>query len=142
MASFVEAPELEVVVCHAPSGAPIGAICVAGVDTVNRKAELSAGFLRGRGTRAVWEAIHFTLDYCFERIGLRKLVMYALAGNRQAIAILERAGAHPEGVLRAELALPGGEYADLLRYALFSDADWPRLKSELVRIAPLATRTE
>lgn len=117
-------------------------MCLAGIDTVNGKAEFSAGFLRGRGTRAIWEAIHFALHYSFQSLRLRKLVLHTLADNHQALAILERIGAHPEGIFRAELVLPGGRYADLRRYALFRDSDWLRLKTALARLAPLAETLE
>ena len=111
---------------------------LAGIDRVNGKAEFSVGFLRGRGTRAIWEAIHFALHYSFESLGLRKLVFHTLADNHRALAMLERIGAHPEGIFRDELALPAGGYADLRRYALFRDSDWSRIGSLLVRLAPLA----
>lgn len=142
LAAFAEPPEVEVVVCHRASGAPIGAMYLAGIDTVNGKAEFSVGFLRGRGTRAIWEAIHFALRHSFETLGLRKLVLHALADNHQALALLERYGAHPEGIFRAELAMPGGGYADLRRYAVFREGDWPRLSAALARLAPLADRAE
>jgi RimJ/RimL family protein N-acetyltransferase len=125
------------VVLHRATGAPIGAMYLAGIDTVNGKAEFSAGFQRGRGTRAIWEAIHFGLRHAFETLALRKLVFHCLADNLPALAILERAGAHPEGLFRAELSLSLGGYADLRRYALFGDSDWPRLKAVLDRITPL-----
>ena len=137
LASFAEPPEVEVIVLNRATGAPIGAMCWAGIDTANGKAEFSLGFRRGRGTRATWEAIHLALRQTFETVRLRKLVFHCLADNRQAIALLERAGAHPEGLFRAELAMPAGGYADLRRFALFRDDDWPRLKAVLERVAPL-----
>ena len=139
LATFAEPPELEAIVCHGPTGFPIGAICLSGIDRSNGRAELSAGFQRGRGTRAVWEAIHFALHYSFDTLELRKLVLYTLADNAPARTVLDRAGAHPEGVFRAELVRPDGGYADLCRYALFRDSDWPRLHADLQRVAPLAT---
>src|SRR3990170_4575601 len=96
LAAFAEPPEIEVIVCHGPSGVPIGVMNLAGIDTVNGKAEFSVCFLRGRGTRAIWEAIHFALRHSFETLGLRKLVLHTLADNRQALALLERFGAHSE----------------------------------------------
>ena len=121
---------------------PIGAMYLAGIDRVNGKAEFSVCFLRGRGTRAIWEAIHFALHYSFESLGLRKLVLHTLADNHQALALLEHSGAHPEGIFRAELVLPGGGYADVRRYALFRDTDWFRLKAALARLAPLVENLE
>jgi RimJ/RimL family protein N-acetyltransferase len=138
LAAFAEPPEVEVVVCHGPSGVPIGVMNLAGIDTVNGKAEFSVCFLRGRGTRAIWEAIHFALRYSFETLELRKLVLHTLGDNRQALAMLERFGARPEGILRAELAMPDGSYADLQRYAVFREGDWPRIAAALVNLAPLA----
>lgn len=142
LARFAERPEVEVVVCHRPSGLPIGAMCLAGIDRVNGKAEFSVGFLRGRGTRAIFEAIHFAMRYSFETLGLRKLVLHALADNRQALMLLERSGARLEGILHAELVLPAGGHADVRRYALLRDDDWFRLKIVLTRLAPLASSTE
>jgi len=142
IAAYAEPPEVEVVVCHGASGVPIGAMYLAGIDALNGKAEFSACFLRGRGTRAVWEAMHFALHYAFETLGLRKLVLYTLADNRQALALLNRFGAHPEGTFSAELALPAGGYADLRRFAVFRDGDWPRIAQALARLAPLAQGTE
>jgi len=116
-------------------------MCLAGIDSVNGKAEFSVGFLRGRGTRAIWEGMHFALNYAFESLNLRKLILHTLADNCQAHAVLARLGAHPEGILEAELVLPGGAHADLQRYALFRDRDWPGLKARLARIAPLKDPT-
>lgn len=142
IAAFAEPPEVEVVVCHGPSGVPIGVMNLAGIDTVNGKAEFSVCFLRGRGTRAIWEAIHFALRYCFETLGLRKLVLHTLADNHQALALLDRLGAHPEGIFRAELAMPDGGYADLRRHAVFRDGDWPRIAEVLAKLAPLVEGIE
>lgn len=142
IAAFAEPPEVEVVVCHGPSGVPIGVMYLAGIDTVNGKAEFSVCFLRGRGTRAIWEAIHFALRYCFETLGLRKLILHTLADNHQALALLDRFGAHPEGVFRAELAMPDGGYADLRRYAVYRDGDWPRIAEVLAKLAPLVESIE
>ena len=137
LTGYAEPPEIEVVVCHGPSGAPIGAMYLAGIDSVNGKAEFSAGFLRGRGTRAIWEAIHFGLHHAFESLELRKLLFHILADNYPAVALLERLGARREGEFRAELAMPGGGFADVRRYALFRDGDWPPLQARLARLAPL-----
>ncbi len=138
LAAFPEPLEIEAIVCHKPTGAPIGAMCLAGIDAKNNKAEFSIGFLRGHGTRAITEAIHYALHYSFEIRGLRKLILHTNADNRQALAVLAKFGARSEGTFIAEMAAPGGGYADVERHALYRDSDWLRIETMLVRLAPLA----
>lgn len=139
VASFPEPPEIEVIVVAVPTGIPIGAMCLSSLDEWNGKAEFSVGFCKATGTRAVWESIHAAFAFIFDSLHVRKLIFYALQGNRQAISLLDRIGARPEGVLVSELVLADSSTASLLRYALFRERDWAGLSAHLARIAPLVS---
>ncbi len=130
--------EIEFIIEHKKSHAPIGAMSLSGIDYFNQKAEFSIGFVRGLGTRCSMEAFHFGIEQAFKAFKLRKLIFYVAAENRAAHRIMAHGCIEKEGVLRQELQLTSGVAIDLHRYALFQPAwlngDFRRL---LQRIAPL-----
>lgn len=139
LATLDRPPEIEVIVHHRSSGFPMGAMCLSAIDERNLKAELSVGFFRGRGSRAVWEAIHIAFHYAFVTLALRKLIFYTLIDNGPALAVLRQLGARSEGILVDELTNPlDGGRLSLERHAIFRDRDWPAISARLSRVAPLA----
>ena len=80
--------EIEALVLHRASGAPIGLLCLSSIDRLNLKAEFSVAFFRGRGTRCALEAIHWALETTFGPGGAEKLVFYTEPDNRPALALM------------------------------------------------------
>lgn len=132
-------PEVEALLVHAPSGIPLGFMCLTGLDPANAKAEFLMGLFRGRGSRPAAEAVHWAFERAFGVMAIEKLVFHVMAGNLPALALLANLQVPQECVLRRELAGPEGARVDLHRFALFAD-DWKRsdLRRRLQRVAPLA----
>jgi hypothetical protein len=139
LASLDPEIEIEVVVLHARSETPLGLMCLSAIDAVNGKAEFSAGFFRGCGSRPAAEASHWALETVFSVMGLRKLIFHVLPGNAKAHTLLKAAGIGQEALLRGEIILDGDQTCDLFRYALFRD-EWlaGSMRARLQRAAPLA----
>lgn len=136
---FEPAVEIEALVLHRSSGAPIGLLCLSSIDRLNLKAEFSVAFFRGRGTRCALEAIHWALDTTFGAGGAEKLIFYTEPDNRPAIALMHALQIDREAVLSREIRLSSGRRGDLWRYALFRDAWQAGVgRQELSRLVPLA----
>jgi len=139
----IEPPvEIEALVLHRATTAPLGVMSLSGIDPLNRKAEFSMGFVRGQGTRCTMEALHFALDHAFAAMDLRKLIFYAAADNRRALGLMHHWGIPEEGLLRRELLLADGSTADLRRFALFKE-EWESgpLRRQLRRLVPLVSES-
>lgn len=139
VSQFVPSVEMEVLIAHRATQLPIGIMSLSGIDSINRKAEFSIGFVRGQGTRCTMEALHFGLEQAYSGLNLRKLVFYVAAGNEKARRFMTHWHMVEEGLLREELMLASGETLDLHRYALLR-AEWENgaLRRELQRLVPLA----
>lgn len=136
---FEPAVEIEALVLHRSSGAPIGLLCLSSIDRLNLKAEFSVAFFRGRGTRCALEAIHWALDTTFGAGGAEKLIFYTEPDNRPAIALMHALQIDREAVLSREIRLSSGRRGDLWRYALFRDSWQAGVgRQELSRLVPLA----
>lgn len=124
MQRLIDPPvEIEVIVLQRPTATPIGAMCLSGIDSFNMKAELSFGFIRGRGTRGLVEAITFALERAFSALKLHKLIFYVGRDNVKILNMMRRYGAVPEGYLREELLGDDQKRVDMYRFALFR-RDW------------------
>lgn len=132
--------EIEALVSHLPSETPIGSVSLSAIDRLNGKAELSLGFIRGLGTRCVWEALHFALDRTFRELELSKLIFHVLPENEHALKLISHLGFTFEGRLREEIFLDDEQRTDLLRYSLLA-REWNtgELRQQLNRIAPLTS---
>lgn len=130
--------EIEAMVLHRPTGAPIGIMSLAGIDLVNRKAELSLAFRRGRGTRCVAEAVAFALESAFSTLNLRKVIFHVAADNAAVLRMARRYGAVEEGCLREEVARGEAGWSDLYRFAFWRH-EWEAgsLRPQLTRVAPV-----
>lgn len=130
--------ELEVLVLRQTTQEPIGFIALSAIDGINLKAEFSAAFFSGQGSRAAVEALHWSLNFLFSRTAVHKLVFYVQPENLAAKQLLRSLGAGLEAVLVDEIIRDDGKRSDLCRYTLFHQ-QWlggePRVR--LRRIAPL-----
>ena len=131
-------PEIEALVLHQPSKTPLGFMCIGAYDTLNAKAEFSAAFFRGRGSRSALEALHWALESAFSKLDLHKLVFCVLPENRAAQQLLHSLDISVEAVLKEEVLNRNGQRSDLLRYALLR-RDWlaGSARARLQRLVPL-----
>ncbi|MFC4161803.1 GNAT family N-acetyltransferase [Chitinimonas lacunae] len=138
LAHFEPPIEIGIVIEHAPSHIPIGAVLLSALDHHNGKGELSLYLARGRGTRCTWEALHAAIDGSFTLLGLDKLIFQVLADNAAAHGPLTRFSVCREGVLRGEIRGEDGQRHDVWRYGLLK-TEWPTcpLADWLRRVAPL-----
>lgn len=132
--------EIEALVLHRASATPLGFLCLSGIDPVNEKAEFSAAFFRGRGSRSALEAIHWTLEAAFLRLDLHKLVFYSVPGNSAAQSLMRHMKIPQEAVLREEIRQADGVRSDLLRYSLLR-RDWLAggVRKLFQKLVPLAS---
>ncbi len=138
LAGITPPVEIETLVLHRATSAPIGVMSLSGIDTLNRKAEFSMGFVRGQGTRCSMEALHFALHEAFTAMNLRKLAFYAAAANQRALSLMRHWGVPEEGLLREELLLADGNAVDLRRFGLLR-TEWEKgpLRAQLRKLVPL-----
>lgn len=139
MLSGIDPPvEIEALVLHHPTGEPLGFLCLSAIDVSNRKAELSLGFFRGRGSRPALEALHWSIDTAFDRFDLYKMIFHVLPDNSRAVRLLQRFNVAQEAVLREEILGADGMRKDLLRFSLFRE-EWLAgpMRRMLQRSAPL-----
>ena len=130
--------ELEILVITQQKQIPLGLIGLAGIDRFNQKAEFLAGFSRGYGTPAIWEAIHAGITLSFARFKLHKLICYITPNNHQALNMMQRYGFSSEGYFQEELLVNDNKRIDLQRFALMRRAwqDHP-LRQRLQRLVPV-----
>lgn len=139
LASLEPPPEIEALVSHRRSGTPLGFLSLAGLDPLNQKAEFSAAFFRGRGSRPALEALHWAMETIFSTLNVEKLIFHVLPDNHDVLRLLHQLDIQLEARLRLEIRLGDGHRSDLLRYAVFRDA-WQNgtTRSRLRRLVPLA----
>ena len=130
--------EFEVLAIQQKSKTPIGILGLSGIDEFNQKAEFSAGFICGYGTRSIWEAIHAGIDISFTYSELQKLICYVTSNNHRVLKILQRYGLTHEGYFKEEILVDNKQRIDLHRFALIR-RDWQQhpLHQRLRRIAPV-----
>jgi RimJ/RimL family protein N-acetyltransferase len=129
--------EFEVLVIQ--QNKPIGIIGLSSIDEFNQKAEFSAGFISGYGTRSIWEAIHASIALSFAHFKLHKLICYVTDHNHQALKIMQRYGFIHEGYFKEEILVDDNQRVDLHRFALMH-RDWQQhpLYQRFKRIVPIS----
>lgn len=130
--------EFEVLVIQQTTQNPIGILGLSSIDEFNQKAEFSAGFIRGYGTRCIWEAIHAGIALSFAHFDLHKLIGYVTASNHRMLKIMQCYEFQPEGYFKEEILVDEKQRVDLHRFALMR-RDWEQhpLSQRLNRIVPV-----
>lgn len=130
--------EFEVLVIDKNTQTPIGLLSLSGIDEFNQKAEFSAGFVSGYGTRKVWEAIHAGIALSFAHFELHKLIAYVTSTNHRVLKMMQRYGLIHEGYFKEEILVDDNQRIDLHRFALMR-RDWEKsiLYQRISRIAPV-----
>ena len=84
----------------------------------------------GRGV--AFEAWVLLIEHAFSKMGLRKIIAGAVAGNGASLSVLKRLGFREEGVLREEFFLDGN-YLDTVRLGLLQHEFQPSAEKTAVR---------
>ncbi|MCW0953344.1 GNAT family N-acetyltransferase [Weissella ceti] len=107
----------------------LGMAGVSDIDHKNQIGEISVGILnaenRNRGFGK--ETLNLIVEYAFNQLNLRKLILRVVSYNERAIHLYETYGFQQEARFKAEV-FHQGQWEDVYRYALFQD-DW-RYKRE------------
>lgn len=107
---------------------PLCLITLAGIDWVNRSAELhvmASPSARNRGVGTF--SVEFMLEHAFLDLGLNRVELDVLATNARALHVYEKAGFKSEGRRRQAVWKPSG-YVDLIHMAVLSG--WFEHKAE------------
>jgi len=94
---------------------PAGSVFLRDIDRIHAKGEFGIflGDPRFAGQGVGAEATKQVLSYGFGSLGLNRIFLRALAGNKRAIRSYERSGFRHEGVLRQDVWCNGG-YQDVV----------------------------
>ena len=100
----------------------IGNVTLNRISWINRTSD--TGLMIGRkdfwGKGYAFEAWSLTIEYAFQRLGLRKITAGAIVDNAPSVAILEKLGFKIEGTLRQSV-LVDGKYKNAHIMGLFRD---------------------
>lgn len=100
----------------------IGNVTLNRINGIHRYAD--TGILLGRkefwGKGLGFEAWSLLIEYAFNRLGLRRIVAGAIAGNGGSVALLKKLGFTHEGTLRQQ-AFVDGVYRDGLWFGLLRE---------------------
>ena len=123
MSSFKPEIEIEAIVFHRPSNVPLGLMCLSCIDHVNLKAEFSAGFFRGKGSRSALEALFWAIEKIFNEMKIMKLIFYTLPTNSSVLKAFKKLEVKLEARLIKEILLSNNQRSDILRFSIFKE-DW------------------
>lgn len=98
---------------------PLGVVDIKDIDHDHHKGEygIFIGDEAARGRGIGTEAAKLMIQYGFEELGLHRIYLRALAGNKQAIRSYEKAGFKQEGYLCDDVYI-NGEYVDIVWMAV------------------------
>ncbi len=98
---------------------PLGSVDIKDIDHAHHKGEygIFIGDEAARGRGIGTEAAKLMIQYGFEKLGLHRIYLRALAGNEQAIRSYEKAGFEHEGYLKDDVCI-NGKYVDIVWMAI------------------------
>jgi RimJ/RimL family protein N-acetyltransferase len=126
--------EVPFAVLERASGEPLGSTRFLTLRPEHRGLEIGHTWLASRawGSGANVEAKLLLLEHAFERLGCMRVEFKTDALNERSRAALEALPASFEGIFRSHMLVRGGERRDSAYYAVV-DADWPAVKTNLLR---------
>jgi RimJ/RimL family protein N-acetyltransferase len=100
----------------------MGNVTLNHINWIHRTAD--TGIMIGRkefcGKGYAFEAWSLLIEYAFTRLGLRRIIAGAIAGNTASVKVLTKLGFKIEGT-RRQHALVDSEYRDGIQFGLFRD---------------------
>jgi RimJ/RimL family protein N-acetyltransferase len=102
---------------------PVGTVGIMGIDRRNRRCEFGPIFIgemeyRGRGLAL--DAERLVLEYCFNHLGMHKVIAHVPASNAAVIRLHEAAGFSRDVVLRDHI-FRGGKFEGLHQLSCLED---------------------
>jgi len=119
-------------------GAVIGSTRYMDLALAHKRLEIGATWLTPGAQRsgANVEAKLLLLEYAFEQLAIRKVVLKTEVANVQSRTAIRALGATEEGIFRHHLLADDGRVRDMVYYGILA-SDWPevrpRLESRLAR---------
>jgi diamine N-acetyltransferase len=116
-----------------PDAIPVGTIGLKDIDRRNRHCELASMFiaeLEYRNFQIAFDAEWLVLDYCFNHLGMHKVVAWVPAYNTDVAKLHRVMGWKDEGVLRQHV-FKKGRFEDVNLLAIFADVFAARFRSRL-----------
>lgn len=115
---------VQMMVCDAASGTPLGSVYIRDIDRRHHKAEygIFIGEPQARGKGIGTAAAKLMLRCCFEEEKLHRIYLRALSGNLPAIRSYEKAGFVREACLRDDVFL-NGKYYDIIWMAALNPSE-------------------
>jgi len=94
------------------------------IDPINLRHNVAEyGIMMGRksewGKGYAKEASQTIIDYCFKKLGIRKISLGVVANNLTAYNLYKKLGFETEGILKKD-GIYGGTYCDGIRMAIFN----------------------
>lgn len=114
----------QMIICDKEGDKPLGSVYIRDIDPVHHKGEygifIGEEAARGRGIGT--QAAKLMIQYGFEKLGLHRIYLRALAGNDQAIRSYEKAGFVHEGYLHDDVCI-NGNYVDIVWMAIINNEE-------------------
>jgi N-acetyltransferase len=111
----------------------VGATRLFELNTRMRSCELGSTWY-GRDFQRTFvntETKYVVLQYCFEELGMNRVLLKTDERNLRSQKAIERLGAVKEGVMRKERILAGGYVRNAVLYSITND-EWPEVKEGLL----------
>lgn len=116
-----------------PDAIPVGTIGLKEIDLRNRHCELASMFIAEldyRNFQVAFDAEWLVLDYCFNHLGMHKVVAWVPAYNTDVAKLHRVMGWKEEGVLRQHV-FKKGRFEDVTLLAIFEEDFARRFRNRL-----------